>query len=177
MGEEEGQWEEFWGLIGGISEHDTLITSSKVLKGLLIVKTLGDIWGLLLNGDQNVAGLVIETLGGVIVTDILDGVTDDLLEVEMGLGGDFTENHDHTSFGGSLTGNLGQWILGQTSVQNGIRNLISDLVWVTLTDRLGSEEERSLEGVWVDVDAHLGDRVGSRRNERQLSLECRTEDQ
>src|SRR5690606_30166177 len=98
MGEEEGQWEEFWGLVGGISEHDTLVTSSKLLKCLLVVKTLGDIWRLLLNSDQDVAGLVVETLSGVIVTDILDGVTDDLLVIEVGLGGDFTENHDHTYY-------------------------------------------------------------------------------
>lgn len=96
MGEEEGQWEEFWGLIGSITEHDTLVTSSELLKSLLVVKTLGDIWGLLLNGNQDVAGLVVETLSRVIVTDVLDSVTDDLLVVEVGLGGDFTENHDHT---------------------------------------------------------------------------------
>jgi hypothetical protein len=104
MGEEEGQWEEFWGLIGGISEHDTLVTSSKLLKRLLVMKTLGDIWGLLLDSDQDIAGLVVEALSGVIITDILDGVTDDLLVVEAGLGGDFTENHDHTYYHAVSTG-------------------------------------------------------------------------
>lgn len=83
-----------------------------------------------------------------------------------------------TSLGGSLTGNLGQWILGQTSIQNGIGDLITvkkpvstqknkvsglgrkfirDLVWMSLSDGLGGEKEGTLEGVWVDVDAHPDD--------------------
>ncbi len=31
----------------------------------------------------------LESLAGVIVTDLLDGVSDNSLEVELGLGGDF----------------------------------------------------------------------------------------
>lgn len=98
-----GQWEEFRGLVSGVSEHDTLITGTKLLKSLLVVKTLSDIRRLLLNGDEDVAGLVIETLGGIIVTNVLDSTTDDLLVIELRLGGDLSENHDHTGLGGSLT--------------------------------------------------------------------------
>jgi hypothetical protein len=53
------------------------------------------------------------------------------------LGGDFTKDHDHTGFGGSLTSNLGERVLSQAGIEDGIGDLISDLVWVTLTDRLG----------------------------------------
>jgi hypothetical protein len=48
---------------------------------------------------------------------------------------------------------------------------------VALADRLRGEKERSLEGVWVDVDAHLVDCVESRRNERQLGLKRSGEEQ
>ena len=94
--EEESKGKELRGLIGGITEHDTLVTSTKLLESLLVVETLGDIGRLLLNGNQDVASLVVETLLGVIVTNVLDGTTDDGLVVEWGPGGDFTENHDHT---------------------------------------------------------------------------------
>ena len=106
VGEQKSEGEELRGLVGGISEHDTLVTSTELLKGLIVVKTLSDIRGLLLNGDQDVASLVIETLGGVVVSDVLDGTTDDLLVIESGLGGDFTEDHDHTGLGSSLASDL-----------------------------------------------------------------------
>ena len=133
----EVQWVELWGLVGGITEHETLVTGTELLKSLLVVETLGDIWRLLLNGDEDVAGLVVETLGGVIVTDVLDGTTDDLLVVELCLGGNLTEDHHHSGLGSGLAADLGQRVLGQAGVENGIGDLISDLIWVSLTDRLG----------------------------------------
>ena len=96
VGKQDGQGQELRGLVGGITEHNTLVTGTELLKSLLVVETLSDIGGLLLNGDQDVAGLVVEALFGGIVANVLDGATDDLLVVKSGLGGDFTENHDHT---------------------------------------------------------------------------------
>ena len=46
------------------------------------------------------------TLGAVIIADVLDGVADDLLVVNVGLGGDLSADHDHTSFGDGLASNL-----------------------------------------------------------------------
>ena len=57
-----------------------------------MVETLGDIGGLLLDGNEDVAGLVVETLVRVVVTDLLDGVSDDGLVVDLSLGGDLTED-------------------------------------------------------------------------------------
>jgi hypothetical protein len=137
VGEEESEGEELGCLVSGITEHDTLVTSTELLESLLVVKTLSDIGRLLLNGDEQVAGLVVKTLGRVIIADVLDGVTDDLLVVELGLGGDLTEDHDHTGLGGSLASNLGEGILPKASIEDSVGNLISDLVGVALTDGLG----------------------------------------
>lgn len=144
VGEEESEGEELGCLVSGITEHDTLVTSTELLESLLVVKTLSDIGRLLLNGDEQVTGLVVKTLGRVIIADVLDGVTDDLLVVELGLGGDLTEDHDHTGLGGSLASNLGEGILPEASIEDSVGNLISDLVGVALTDGLGGEEERTL---------------------------------
>lgn len=141
VGELEGQWEELWGLIGGITEHDTLVTGTELLKSLVVVKTLGDIWGLLLNGDEDVASLVVKSLGGIIISDVLDGTADNLLVIELGLGGNLTKNHHHTGLGSGLASNLGERVLSQAGIENGIGDLISDLIWVSLTDRLGLEKE------------------------------------
>ena len=56
------------------------------------METLSDVGRLLLNGNEDVAGLVVEALVGRVVPDLLDGVTDDGLEVDVGTGGDFTED-------------------------------------------------------------------------------------
>lgn len=137
VGEEESEGEELGGLVGGITEHDTLITSTEVLEAVIQVKTLSDIGGLLLDGDEEVQGLVVEALGGVIVADVLDGLADNLLVVELGLGGDLAEDHDHAGLGGSLASDLGEGVLGQAGIEDRVRNLIGDLVGVTLTDGLG----------------------------------------
>ena len=94
--EEDGQGQELRGLVGGIAEHDTLVTSTELLKSLLVVQTLGNIGRLLLDGDEDVASLVVEALLGSIVTDVLDSATDDLLVVQTSLGGNLTEDHNHT---------------------------------------------------------------------------------
>jgi hypothetical protein len=178
-----------------VDSHDTLVTSTVVLQ-VTVVQTLSDIGRLLLDGNQDVAGLVVETMTsnqkvpssipcavtflleqksrdlpllGRGVSDLLDGVTNDLLVVDSSGGGDLTEDytqgnprkaeqekarsaarghieyvqwiagetarltHDHTGLGSGLTGDLGVGVLSQTSIENGVRDLVTDLVGVTLT--------------------------------------------
>lgn len=47
------------------------------------METLSNVDRLLLNGNQNVAGLVVETLLRRVVADVLDSVADDLLVIEL----------------------------------------------------------------------------------------------
>jgi len=137
MGELKGEGEQFGGLVSGIAEHDALVASAKILETVVEVKTLGNVGRLLLNGDEEVEGLVVEALGRVIVANVLDCVADNLLVVDLGLGGDLAEDHDHAGLGGSLASDLGEGILSQASIEDGIRDLIGDLVGVALTDGLG----------------------------------------
>jgi len=60
VGEDEGEGHQLRGLVGGIAEHDALVTGTNVLKPPLLVHTLGNISALLLNGDEDVAGLVVK---------------------------------------------------------------------------------------------------------------------
>lgn len=90
-----------------------------------MVKTLGDFSRLLLNGNKDVTGLVVETLVRVVVTDLLDGISDNRLVIDRTLEGDLTEDldvslstgrrgvacHDHTGLGGGFTGNSGKGVL------------------------------------------------------------------
>lgn len=140
VSEHDGKRHHLGGLVGSVTEHNTLVTSTNLLEGT-VVETLSNVGRLLLNGNQDVTGLVVETLLGRVVTNLLDSVSDDLLVVDLRPGGDLTKDHDHTSFGGGLTSDLGEGVLSETSVEDGIGDLVTDLVGVALTNGLGSEKE------------------------------------
>lgn len=116
VGEKVGERVQFGGFVGGIAEHETLVTSAQLLEGLLVVKTLSDIGGLLLNGNEDVAGLVVEALLGGVISDLLNGISDDGLVVDGGLGRNLTKYHDHTGLGSRLTGDLREGVLRQAGV-------------------------------------------------------------
>lgn len=127
-GEEVGEGHELGGLIGGVAEHDALVTSTDLLDALVEVDALGDIGALLLDGNDDVAGVAVDALVGGGVADVADGGADDVLEIDLGVGGDLTEDHDHAGLGGGLAGDLGLGVLGEAGVEDGIGNLIAELV-------------------------------------------------
>lgn len=106
VGQRNGEGHIIRGLIGGIAKHDALVTSAMILERAM-VKTLGDIRRLLLNGNEDVASLVVKALGRVVVANVLDGITDNFLVVELGLGRDLAKDHDHARLGCRLAGDLG----------------------------------------------------------------------
>lgn len=108
MSEGDGEGHQVGALVRGIAEHDTLVTSTVVLE-IAVVKTLGDIGRLLLDGDEHVAGVVVKALLRGIVADVLDGVTDDLLVVNGGLGGDLAEDHDLLDVQKTPPGGKSRW--------------------------------------------------------------------
>ena len=122
-----GQGHEGLGLIGGIAEHNTLVTGTKILD-LVGIDGLGDIGGLLLDGHDHVAGSVVKTLVHVIVTNVLEGLADHLLVVDSGGGGDLTEDHDHAGLGAGLASHTGGRILSDACVKDGIGDLVADLI-------------------------------------------------
>ena len=78
--------------------HTHLVTRSHLLLLLSHVHAVSNLGGLLLHSRQNVARLVVESLPRVIVANVLDGLTDDLLVVNDCLAADLTKNNHHTSF-------------------------------------------------------------------------------
>mmetsp|Transcript_105698 Transcript_105698/g.227848 ORF Transcript_105698/g.227848 Transcript_105698/m.227848 type:complete len:405 (-) Transcript_105698:20-1234(-) len=135
-----GEGHESLCFVGGISEHDSLITSTNVLE-LHVVDRLSDIGGLLLDGDDNVAGSVIHTLGNIIVSNITESLADNLLVVHGGRGGDLTEDHNHTGLGAGLTSHTRGRVITDAGVKDGIRDLITDLIRVSLIDRFRRKKE------------------------------------
>jgi hypothetical protein len=70
-----------------------LVTGAVVLERA-VVEALGNVGRLLLDGDEDVAGLVVKALVRVVVSDALDRVADDALVVDVSLGRDLAKDHD-----------------------------------------------------------------------------------
>ena len=81
---------------------------------------------------DNYAGLfIIHSLLLHVVADFLDGVSDDFFHGDLGLGGDLSQDHDGAALGGGLAGDLGFGVFCEAGIQNGIRHIITEFVWVS----------------------------------------------
>jgi hypothetical protein len=126
-GELVSQGHEGLSLISGIAEHDALVTGTNLLE-LGGIDGLGNVGGLLLNGNNDVASAVVKTLGDIVVSNVLQGLADDLLVVDGGRGGDLAKDHDHAGLGAGLASNTGSRILTDAGVKDSIRDLVTDLI-------------------------------------------------
>ena len=70
------------------------------------------------------------------VADVGDRVAHDLLVVDDGAGGDFTGDKGDTGRHERFTRHATDWILGKNRIEDGIRNLVGDLVGMPLGHRL-----------------------------------------
>nr|ACU17520.1 unknown [Glycine max] len=129
------------GFISGIAKHVTLVTSTNLLWALgeVTVHTLGDIRALLLNVDQHLAFVSIKTNIIRDESNFAACVTDNLLIVYVGLGCDLSKDHDHVGLGACLTGNLAVRVLFKARIEHCIRDLVAQLVGVTLVYRFRCE--------------------------------------
>jgi hypothetical protein len=87
---------------------------------------------LLLQVDEDLALIGVQTnvIGGE--ADGANGIADDLFVVDLGTSGDLTKNHDHVGLGGGFASDLGLGVLGQAGIQDRVRDLVSQLVRVSL---------------------------------------------
>src|ERR1700733_9792964 len=122
------------GLVAGESEHHSLVA------GTTVVDALGDVRGLLVDADQHAAGLPVDPVFGPGVADLLDGLANQPGDVDIGLGGDLTEDQDRPGAERRLAGDPAERILAQDRVEDGVADLVGDLVRMALGHRLGREE-------------------------------------
>ena len=52
------------------------------------------------------------------------------------------QHHDHVGLGAGLAGDLAVGILGKAGIEDGVGDLVAELVGVALVHGLGREEER-----------------------------------
>ena len=83
VGQDDSKRHALLGLISGIAEHETLIASADVVLVSVLVHGLSDIRRLLFHGQEHVARSVVEAFRRRVVADVLDGVTNHLLVVDV----------------------------------------------------------------------------------------------
>lgn len=138
-----------FGFIARVSKHDTLITGSDIQVRLAHVDTSRNIGRLLVDADQDFASFTRQSLGldrrqvvfKGIKTNFFDLGTDNGFVINLSLGSDFPKDHDHVVFGSRFASNLGVGIGLQTRVQDGVRDLVGQLVGVTFVDGFRRKEE------------------------------------
>src|SRR5450755_747610 len=105
-----------------IPNHHSLVA------GAAGVYAHGDIAGLLVDAGDHGAGVRVEAVECVVVADGLDGAADYLLEIDVGFGGDFAGDYDQAGGGQGFAGNATEGVVGQAGVEDGVRNLVGDLI-------------------------------------------------
>ncbi len=122
-------------LVGGVAEHHALVA------GAAGVDAHGDVAGLLVDGRDDGAGVGVEAVECVVIADCCDSSADQALEVDVSLGRDLAGNDDQAGAGQRLARHAAVRILRQAGIENGIRDLVGDLVGMALGHRLTGEEK------------------------------------
>jgi hypothetical protein len=73
------------------------------------------------------------------VADVAEHVLGDLAELGLAVAGDFTRHDHHARLDQRFAGDAAVGILGEQRVDDGVGDLVADLVGVTLVHRLGRE--------------------------------------
>ena len=109
-------------LVDRIPKHHSLVA------GAAGVYAHGDVAGLLVDAGDDGAGVAVEAVEGVVVSDGGDGAADDGLEIDVGFGGDFSGDDDEAGGGKGFAGDAAGGIFGEAGVEDGVGNLVGDLI-------------------------------------------------
>ena len=129
------------GLVRRVAHHDPLIACAHVLRA----NSSGDIGRLLMETNlqlEHALGIAAQIPHAA--ADAVDGICRDFAAIYLSLGGHLAAD-DHLAFREhDLNGNTGRWILRKVCVQNGIGDLIAELVRMTGTDGFRRNQSKVL---------------------------------
>jgi hypothetical protein len=136
-------------LVRRVAEHQALVARTLLVELVLVtldtllvrrVDALRDVGRLRADGHRNATGRAVEALLRGVVADLEDLVAHQLRDRRVRLGGDLS-GHVHQAGGDQrLHGDPGMRVLAKKRVENGVTDLVSDLVGVTLGHRLRGEQ-------------------------------------
>ena len=112
--------------VAGVAEHQALIA------GAAGIHTHGDVGRLALDGIEDAAGLAVEADSGVGVADVGDGLARELRNVDITGGRDFAGYDANAGGDQHFASHAAVRILFENSIENGIGNLVRNLIGVAL---------------------------------------------
>ena len=122
-------------LVRGIAKHHALVA------GAAGVHAHRDVRRLRVDGRDDRAGIRVEAVFRVGVTDVRDGVADDLLKVDIRVGRDLARNDHQASAGQRFAGHAAHRVLRQAGVKNGIGDLVGNLVGMAFGNGFRRKQE------------------------------------
>lgn len=134
------------GLIRSVAEHVTLVTGTNLFirLGTHTVNALANVRGLLVEADEHLALVTIQTDVIRDETNVTADLSHDGFVINLRLGGDFTENHNHVGLRRRFARNLGIRVLFEARVEDTVGNLIRELIRVSFVDGFRGEKESHL---------------------------------
>ena len=142
------QWQILRGLAGCITKHHALVASTSCLSFIhrtlaslqSLVNAHSDVRGLLIKRNVDAAGVCIKAVLCTGIADVPDSVAYNLGNVDVAAGGNLASNMSLTSGYQGLTGYAAHRVLCQYCVQDAVRNLVSDFVWMAFSNRFRSKK-------------------------------------
>jgi len=121
-----------------------LVTSADIHLVLANMHTSRNIGALLVDANQHLTCFITETLAlhrrevvlEDVVADLGNSSAHNLVVVELSLGRDLTEDHDHVILASRFARYLAVWVRSQTRIKNSVRYLIAEFVRMTLVNGL-----------------------------------------
>ena len=158
VGQADGHGHQLGGLVAGITEHHALVAGTADL----IVGAEGDVGALAVDVGDDGTGIGVESELCAGVADVSHDLADDLLEIDVAVGGNLAHDVDEAGGCAGLAGHAGIGVVSQNLVEDGVGDLVADLVGMALGDGLRSKQTVLCHfvppwrwGVCIDIDSFL----------------------
>ena len=164
MGEHDRQRHQLVGLVRGVAEHHPLVARSLTIQRVAVpvlllvrmVDALGDVGRLLVDRNDDAAGLGVEAELRARVADLADLAAHELRDVDVRLGGDLAGDDDEPGRDQRLAGDA-PWGSSARTASSTESEIWSAILsgWPSVTDSEVKENERFGMAVRLDVSSGL----------------------
>ena len=139
MGQHDRQGHQLRRLVAGEAEHHALVAGALLVLGGFLDPP-GDVAALAVNRDPNAGVLTVDAVARVRVSDLPQRVPDDLLDVGVARRRDLAGDMNRAGRRQGLDGRVRVRVLLQQVIEDGVADLVADLVRVTFGHTLAGEE-------------------------------------
>ena len=142
-------------LVAGAHQIERVVIARRVPDLVCLVYPLGDVRRLPVDREDDPARVAIEPVLRPVVADLADLLAHEARDVHVRRRRQLTCDDNEAGRHQGLAGNPPRGVPGQDRVEDGVRDLIGDLVRMTFRDRLRRERERARhDGLTIAMRPH-----------------------